>query len=331
MAPSANRRSGHSRRAQYTTFFGYLVGVAGLLVGAALLLISIFQPDFLSGARSAAVDATSPPGALVSAGRSGGHDGLSAIAGYFKAMGNYARLERELEEARTRLAESEATAAENRRLKQLLGLASGETRPVAIARFTASTASGSRRFATISAGRRDGVTTGMPVRSVLGLVGRVLLAWAALRVLSRRTLLRMFQIPALVVVPVLFWWISTQLTNADSLPWIKAGIFVAGLLTVAQFSFWGNYIPHVFPTHLRGTGESFAANIGGRVLGTAAAWLTLTFSAATPPDPMRIAVVGAVVAGLYALVGVILTQWLPEPDADLTEDRLPPVNVRGQR
>ena len=178
MAPSANRRSGHSRRAQYTTFFGYLVGVAGLLVGAALLLISIFQPDFLSGARSAAVDATSPPGALVSAGRSGGHDGLSAIAGYFKAMGNYARLERELEEARTRLAESEATAAENRRLKQLLGLASGETRPVAIARFTASTASGSRRFATISAGRRDGVTTGMPVRSVLGLVGRVLHAGA---------------------------------------------------------------------------------------------------------------------------------------------------------
>jgi sugar phosphate permease len=154
-------------------------------------------------------------------------------------------------------------------------------------------------------------------QEVGGLVGRVLLAWAALRVLSRRTLLRIFQIPALFVVPAVFWWISTQLTNADSLPWIKAGIFLAGLLTVAQFSFWGNYIPHVFPTHLRGTGESFAANIGGRVLGTAAAWLTLTFSAATPPDPVRIAVVGAIVAGLYALVGAILTQWLPEPDSEL--------------
>jgi uncharacterized membrane protein YbaN (DUF454 family) len=121
----------------------------------------------------------------------------------------------------------------------------------------------------------------------------------------------------LLLVPALFWWISTQLGNAGSLPWIKAGIFLAGLFTVAQFSFWGNYIPLVFPTHLRGTGESFAANIGGRVLGTAAAWLTLTFSAATPPDPVRIAVVGAVVAGLYALVGVILTQWLPEPDSSL--------------
>jgi MFS family permease len=148
-----------------------------------------------------------------------------------------------------------------------------------------------------------------------GLVGRVLLAFAAVRIASRRTLLRLFQWPALVVVPALFWWISTQLGNVGSLPFIKAGIFVAGLLTVAQFSFWGNYIPLVFPTHLRGTGESFAANIGGRVLGTAAAWLTLTFAAATPPDPVRIAVVGAVVAAGYALVGAILTRWLPEPAA----------------
>ena len=150
-----------------------------------------------------------------------------------------------------------------------------------------------------------------------GLVGRVLLAFAAVRIASRRTLLRLFQWPALIVVPALFWWISTQLGDAASLPWIKAGIFVAGMLTVAQFSFWGNYIPLVFPTHLRGTGESFAANIGGRVLGTAAAWLTLTFAAATPPDPVRIALVGAVVAGGYALVGAILTRWLPEPGASV--------------
>ena len=150
-----------------------------------------------------------------------------------------------------------------------------------------------------------------------GLVGRVLLAFAALRIMSRRLLLRIFQIPALLVVPALFWWISTQLSNPDSLPWIKAGIFVAGMLTVAQFSFWGNYIPMVFPTHLRGTGESFAANIGGRVLGTAAAWLTITLAAATPPDPVRIALVGAGVAGGYALLGAILTHWLPEPESGI--------------
>ena len=100
---------------------------------------------------------------------------------------------------------------------------------------------------------------------------------------------------------------------------IKIGMFFAGLVTVAQFSFWGNYIPLVFPVHLRGTGESFAANIGGRILGTAAAFITISLSASNPPNPAKMAVVGACVAGGYALIGAILTQLLPEPRKDLAE------------
>lgn len=156
-----------------------------------------------------------------------------------------------------------------------------------------------------------------------GLIGRFLLAILAVQIASRRTLLRVFQIPALLFVPVLFWLISKSLADADSITWIRYGIFVAGLLTVAQFSFWGNYIPLVFPVHLRGTGESFAANIGGRVLGTAAAFLTLTFSASSggkPPNPANMAVVGAIVAGSYALIGTILTQWLPEPKPEAMDE-----------
>src|SRR5207237_1348980 len=80
-----------------------------------------------------------------------------------------------------------------------------------------------------------------------GLVGRFLLAILAVAIVSRRTLLRVFQIPALIFVPLLFWWISTQLGNVDSLRAIQIGVFFAGLFTVAQFSFWGNYIPFVFP------------------------------------------------------------------------------------
>jgi len=149
-----------------------------------------------------------------------------------------------------------------------------------------------------------------------GLLGRFLLAVLAVVIVSRRALFRVFQIPSLFFVPAFFWWMSGQLGNADSLGLIKAGIFIAGVFTVAQFSFWGNYIPLVFPVHLRGTGESFAANIGGRVLGTAAAWITLTLSASDKPDPARMALVGAGVAGSYALVGAILTRFLPEPPAE---------------
>lgn len=152
-----------------------------------------------------------------------------------------------------------------------------------------------------------------------GLAGRLLLAWLAVQIVSRRALFRVFQIPSLLFVPALYWWLSQNLTTEGSLMTFKIAIFVAGALVVGQMSFWGNYIPRVFPVHLRGTGESFAANIGGRVLGTAAAWLTLTFSAAKPPDPAKIATVGAIVAGAYALVGLVLTQFLPEPGHEADE------------
>jgi MFS family permease len=156
-------------------------------------------------------------------------------------------------------------------------------------------------------------------QEVGGLVGRVILAGLAVRIASRRQLLRVFQLPALVFVPALFWWISLNLDQPDTLRWIKIGAFLAGVIVVAQFSFWGNYIPRVFPLHLRGTGESFAANIGGRIVGTGAAWFTLTFAASTPPDPARISQVGAIVAGIYCLVGVVLAFGLLEPAEELPE------------
>src|SRR5215204_932168 len=102
-----------------------------------------------------------------------------------------------------------------------------------------------------------------------GLVGRFLLAFLAVRIASRRNLLRIFQFPGLLIVPLVFYFAPGS--TVDSLKW---GVALAGLLTVAQFSFWGNYLPRVYPTHLRGTGESFAANVGGRMFGTSAAFVT---------------------------------------------------------
>ncbi len=146
-----------------------------------------------------------------------------------------------------------------------------------------------------------------------GMTGRVLLALLVLRIASRRNLLRVFQIPALIFVPLLYWWLSRNLDTEGSLTMFKWAMFLAGLLVVGQMSFWGNYIPMVFPVHLRGTGESFAANIGGRVIGTAAAFITITLSASEKTDPAKIAITGAGVALAYALIGTILTHWLPEP------------------
>jgi MFS family permease len=162
-----------------------------------------------------------------------------------------------------------------------------------------------------------------------GLLGRVALAILALIVVSRRWLFRIFQLPALLFVPAYFYWLSNSL-QADNLLLVKIGIAVCGFLTVAQFSFWGNYIPLVFPVHLRGTGEGFAANIGGRIFGTLAAFITLTLAAAEPgkpPSPAKMALMSALVAGGYALLGAILTQFLPEPKPEDEHDE--PVPTGG--
>ena len=150
-------------------------------------------------------------------------------------------------------------------------------------------------------------------QEVGGLTGRVLLAIAAIYIVSRRALLRLFLVPALIFIPGLFWWMSQNFGTPDLLGITKWGVFAAGLLLVGQFSFWGNYIPRVFPLHLRGTGESFAANIGGRVLGTSLALFFFHFSASVPPNPGRMAATAAIIALTMGALGLILTFFLPEP------------------
>ncbi len=143
-----------------------------------------------------------------------------------------------------------------------------------------------------------------------GLVGRVILAFLAIRIISRRKLLRLFQVPGLVIVPLVFFWPAVH-----DLQMLKIGVFVAGLLTVAQFSFWGNYLPMMYPLHLRGTGESFAANVGGRMIGTFFALVTTQLANSTPGDSpaTKLAYAAAIVAlGVYA-VGFLSSFWLPEP------------------
>ena len=148
------------------------------------------------------------------------------------------------------------------------------------------------------------------VQEIGGLFGRVLLAVLAVRIVSRRRLIRLFQIPGLIVMPLVFAWLAT--TN---LTWLYPGMFLAGLFTVAQFSFWGNYLPRVYPLHLRGTGESFAANIGGRLIGTSFAWVTatLTITSDRAYAPTKVALVAAGVGFSVYLVGLIASFWLPEP------------------
>ncbi len=168
------------------------------------------------------------------------------------------------------------------------------------------------------------------VQEVGGLVGRFLLALLVVRIASRRNLLRVFLIPGLVIMPFTFAYAAVKnpdLFVVPGLGWeinmLQVGIFLAGLITVAQFSFWGNYLPTIYPMHLRGTGESFAANIGGRLIGTSFAAITanlavLDFVPGSSPAE-KLAYTAASIGLFVYVMNLICTSFLPEPGEELAE------------
>jgi sugar phosphate permease len=155
------------------------------------------------------------------------------------------------------------------------------------------------------------------VQEIGGLIGRILMAFLAVRILSRRRLLHIFQIPGLLLVPLVLFLPAVR--DVDMSSW---GIFALGLLSVAQFSFWGNYLPMLYPTHLRGTGESFAANVGGRMIGTSAALLTTTIVLYMPGGTAtrQLAYAAGIVGFLAYGIGFIASFWLPEPPQNAIPD-----------
>jgi hypothetical protein len=126
-------------------------------------------------------------------------------------------------------------------------------------------------------------------------------------------LLKVFQIPALIMMPLTYFYFFQQ--GGDAFLWSYA---ICGLLTVAQFSYFGEYLPKVFPMHLRGTGGSFATNVGGRMIGTSMAFVTTNFLAPMlagqgPTLPLHVAKAAGIVATVIAVVSFLLGFLLPEP------------------
>jgi MFS family permease len=151
-----------------------------------------------------------------------------------------------------------------------------------------------------------------------GLAGRILLAVLLLFVPSR-TLIRLFLVPGLVLLPVTYLYLVT----AEYYIFATA-IFFCGALTVAQFSFLSEFLPRVYPLHLRGTGGSFATNFGGRMIGTMAATLNTDFLARMfqGTSPIQVATAAAVIGGSAYLIALIATFFLPSPHEEVEKQAL---------
>lgn len=174
MAAPSGPRPGWSRRAQYGLFFSFIAAIAGLAVGLVLLAFSIAAPDSFRNMRGLALDATAPiTQSLHAVGATIG--GLATGAGnYWDAARQNAQLRRERDFMREQLIIARAIRLENRQLKAALQLREETSDAVAAGRLVGSSFQSPRRFAILSAGTRDGVRVGMPVRAAQGLIGRVI-------------------------------------------------------------------------------------------------------------------------------------------------------------
>lgn len=144
-----------------------------------------------------------------------------------------------------------------------------------------------------------------------GLVGRILLAVMLIFGIGRAKILRAFQLPALILLPLTYFVFFAQ--GGGTFLWAYAA---CGLVVVAQFSYLGEFLPKVFPLHLRGTGGSFATNVGGRMIGTSMALVTTNIiapmlAADGLPKPMHIAQAAGYVACTMAVLSVIVGCFLP--------------------
>lgn len=161
------------------------------------------------------------------------------------------------------------------------------------------------------------VSTVYLIQELGSVTGRLVFALLVIRIVRRQRLLRVFLVPAVFVVPWLFFFAAT-----DGLAVFMPGVFCAQALFNGLHSFWGNYLPRVYPTNLRGTGESFAMNIGGRVIGVFAALLTTQLSNVMPGGgaATRLAYSAGTTVVLALAVLLVASFWLPEPRSDQLPD-----------
>lgn len=174
MAPPRNRYPGFSRRAQYTLFLSYVIAAGGAVVGAILLVISTLNPPLFAALRAGVAEVTTPIASAFSGLRRAIVDVPGGFEDYLNVVDANRRMRQQIAAERDVVLRARTLNRENQRLRRLLDLRDAGAVTVVAARLVNSTPGSTRRFATLNAGRRQGVRPGQPVRGPEGLIGRVL-------------------------------------------------------------------------------------------------------------------------------------------------------------
>ena len=163
----------------------------------------------------------------------------------------------------------------------------------------------------------------------MGLFGRFALALIVVSFVSRRALLRVFLVPGLILMPIIFSPLPADTRQRSSHMTCRG----CPAFTMQRFSARNRHFPRrILPSRSSasgeticrmlirctcGTGESFAANIGGRMIGTSFAALTphlalQSFVPGATPEAKTAMVAAGIATTLFA-VNLIFSFVLPEP------------------
>jgi rod shape-determining protein MreC len=158
---------------QFSLFAGYVFAIVGALFALLMIVTARVDPAGHAALQSIAADITSPISSTLRAAVNTVKGLGGGTAAYFDAASKNRAMSQELKRARAKLIEGEANALENRRLKRLLAVVEQQKPRPVTARIVSSSATSSRRYATLAAGAIHGVEVGQPVRAADGLVGRI--------------------------------------------------------------------------------------------------------------------------------------------------------------
>jgi rod shape-determining protein MreC len=152
----------------------YVVAIAGTIVAALLLMISVIDPAGFSALRTFGSEITAPAARVVNHARQSTQALTRDFSAYIDAASKNVTLEKELKANRSAVIAAQALRVENARLRGLLNIADDDPQHVAVGRLISSTASSTRRVATLSIGRNFGVERAQAVRGPAGLIGRII-------------------------------------------------------------------------------------------------------------------------------------------------------------
>lgn len=143
------------------------------------------------------------------------------------------------------------------------------------------------------------------------LAGRLLFATLIVRIASQKR-----SLCTLLVLGLIAFFAVYSRAATHGLVLLKYGIFLCALLMNAPLSLLWNYLPRMYPTHLRGTSEGFAFNVGGRIVGTSAVVFTTQLGNVIPgTDPAtRLAYSAAIVVAVIYALALMANSQLSEPE-----------------